>query len=110
MRTLAARVTGVLVSTGLVATFAAASGAGADTTSGVGTGQASTTVLRVQLGNGGSLLNLRVLGDDGTSTIDNKVATPSGVSRLTPLSVSSGVGALSGPLATLNNAVPSRES
>src|SRR4051812_29433244 len=95
---------------GLAALAGSTAMASADTASGVGTSQVSTTVVGVQLGNAGSLLNLRVLGDDASSTIDTKVSQPSAFSRLTPLAVSSNVAALSGPLATLSAAVPAAES
>src|SRR5205823_13260837 len=67
-------VAGVSASTiglaGLVSLSGLQASAGADTASGVGTSQVSTTVLGVQIGSAGSLLNLRVLGDDANSTID----------------------------------------
>ena len=45
--------------------------------SGVGTSKATDTILNVALGNAGSLFNLRVLGDDGSASIDPTVAKPS---------------------------------
>jgi hypothetical protein len=57
---------------------------------GVGTSQASTTVVDVELGPDGSLLGVRLLGDDARSTIDPKVAaTAEAFSRFTALTVSS---------------------
>ena len=97
----------------MVGVLGASAGASADTTagtSGVGTSKVSTTVVGVQLGADGSLLNLRLLGDDASSTIDTKVSAPTAFSRLTPLTVASNVAALAGPLATLSSAVPAAES
>src|SRR3954454_16980867 len=68
-----------------VGVLTATAGASADTAAGVGTSKVSTTVVGVQLGTDGSLLNLRILRDDGSSTIDAKVSQPSAMSRLTPL-------------------------
>src|SRR5204862_6445556 len=48
--------------------------------------------------------------DDAASSIDSKVGAPSAFSKLTPLTASSSVAALSGPLNTLSSAVPSAES
>ncbi len=64
---------------------------------GVGTSQASTTVLSVQLGD---LLGLRVLGDDARATIDHQVADPSAFSKLVGVEVTSKV------LPALNLSVP----
>src|SRR5947209_15616829 len=74
----------------VVAVTVAASSAGAAgaATNGVGTGKASTTVVGLKLGDG-SLLDVRVLGDDSVSTIDPKVGASSAFARLTPVSVSS---------------------
>src|SRR4051812_28744938 len=44
--------------------------------SGVGTGSVSSTVLDVQLGSNGDILGVRVLGDDGLSTIDPAKGAP----------------------------------
>jgi hypothetical protein len=79
----------------LLTATAATGTAGAATPSGVGTSKASTTVLNVALGSNGALLNIRVLGDDGTANIDPKVATPaSAASAISPLTSSSSVSAL----------------
>src|SRR5438445_13859768 len=79
----------------LLGAVASTGTAGAATPSGVGTSKASTTVLNVSLGNNGSLLNLRVLGDDASANIDPKVAIPSSASSaISPLTSSSSVSAL----------------
>ena len=79
----------------LLAATAATGTAGAASSTGVGTSKASTTVLNVALGNNGSLLNVRVLGDDGAANIDPKVAAPSSASSaISPLTSSSSVSAL----------------
>jgi hypothetical protein len=58
-------------------------------TTGVGTSEVSTTVLDVQLGTDGSVLGVRLLGDDARSSIDPKVAAGEAYSRLHAVSVSS---------------------
>src|SRR5919107_543014 len=64
----------------------------AATPAGISTATAGTSVLRVQLGSAGSLLGVRVLGDDSRSTIDPKVASVSSAfTRLAPLDVTSAV-------------------
>lgn len=73
---------------------AAFSSPAVDAASGVGTAATSTSVLSVRLGADGSLLNLRVLGDDGRATTDPKVAATEAFSRLSALSLSSSVPAL----------------
>lgn len=70
------------------------SGIGAATaaeTRGVGTSKATFSLLSLDLGDGGSLLNLDVLLDDALSTIDSLVATPNAFSKLSPLSLTSSV-------------------
>lgn len=53
---------------------------------GVGTAKASTTVVGVSLGTDGSLLDVRLIGDDAQSTIDaNTAAAPEAYSKLTAL-------------------------
>jgi hypothetical protein len=65
--------------------------AGAAST-GVGTSNASTTVLHVALGNAGSLLDVKLLADSAQSTIDSKTAAVStAFSKLTALRASSSV-------------------
>src|SRR5207302_5298637 len=72
---------------------------------GVGTTSATTTVLNVALGNNGSLLNIRLLGDDDRATIDPAVAKPSdAITKLTPLAITSSV------IPALNISVPAIES
>src|SRR3954466_2146258 len=44
---------------------------------GVGSGTVSSTLLRVDVGDAGGILSVRVLGDDGTSTIDPAKGAPS---------------------------------
>ncbi|HWW53167.1 MAG TPA: LPXTG cell wall anchor domain-containing protein [Acidimicrobiales bacterium] len=60
------------------------------TTTGVGSTATKTTVLNVQLGQGGSLLNLSLLGDSGGASIDPTNA-PSAATSLVPLTLSSGL-------------------
>jgi hypothetical protein len=82
--------------------------AGAASSSGVGTTQASTTILSALLGSKDKpLLNLGVLGDTARSTIDSKVAPASAVTNLVPASLASSlVPALGG----LTGSFPSFES
>src|SRR3954469_5777343 len=63
--------------------------ASAEEVQGVGTGSVSATVLQVDVGDGGNILSIRVLGDDGTSTTDPANGTPSSSTSLTPLTISS---------------------
>jgi hypothetical protein len=80
----------------LLGAAAAAGGtASAATPTGVGTTKATTTALNVALGKGGSLLNVRVLGDDGSANIDPKQGSPSSAgSALSPLTSTSSVSQL----------------
>ncbi|HUQ40761.1 MAG TPA: hypothetical protein VM030_11470 [Acidimicrobiales bacterium] len=83
---------------GLISVVGSAGVAGAvDPVKGVGTTQASTSVLNATIGD---LLSLRVLGDDARSTIDPQVSAPEAFSRLTALSLKSAV------LPALNVTVP----
>jgi hypothetical protein len=63
--------------------------ASAGSTTGVGTGTVSATALRVDLGANGDLLSIRVLGDDGTSTIDPAKGTPISSETVRPLTINS---------------------
>lgn len=77
--------------TGAVSSFGAASAA----TPGVGTSDVSTTVVGVTVGDDGSILGLRLLGDDARATIDPAVSPPTAYSRYTAVDISSDtVGAL----------------
>jgi LPXTG-motif cell wall-anchored protein len=75
----------------VTAAFSGVGAATAETPSGVGTSKASTSILSLQLGKSGSLLNLRLLGDDAQSTIDSAVASPHSATQLVPLSLTSDV-------------------
>ena len=59
------------------------------TPAGVGTGTVSATALRIDLGANGDLLSIRVLGDDGTATIDPAKGTPVSSETLRPLTITS---------------------
>ena len=65
----------------LLGATAAAGGTASAQTNGVGTTKATTTAVNVALGSNGSLLNVRVLGDDGSANIDPKQGTPSAAAR-----------------------------
>src|SRR4051794_10617460 len=79
----------------LLGATAAAGTASAATPTGVGTTRATTTVLNVALGTDGSLLNLRLVGDDGTANIDPKQGAPSSAaSSLAPLTTNSSISQL----------------
>lgn len=79
----------------LLGAAVAAGGPAGAATNGVGTTRATTTAVNVALGTDGSLLNLRLLGDDGTANIDPKQGTPSAASSsLSPLTSTSSVSAL----------------
>jgi hypothetical protein len=91
----------------LTATIAGPSPAGAQSAEGVGTSKASHTLISLQLGNAGSLLDLGVLADSALSTIDVDQQPAHGVSRLVPVSLASGV--LPG-LSNLVSALPTFES
>lgn len=75
----------------LTAVLAAPSPAGAQSAQGVGTSKASHTLLSLQLGDGGSLLNLGILADTAQSTIDAALEPANAVTRLVPVSLSSTV-------------------
>ena len=75
----------------LTAAFAGPSPAGAQSAEGVGTSKASQTLLSLQLGDAGSLLNLGILADTAQSTIDAALEPAHGVSKLVPVSLASGV-------------------
>ncbi|MCU1450508.1 MAG: hypothetical protein JWP02_2678, partial [Acidimicrobiales bacterium] len=96
------RILGAVTAAAALLTATAATGtAGAAATNGIGTSKASTTVLNVALGNNGSLLDVRVLGDDGSANIDPGVGTPSAASSaLSPLTSSSAA------VSALNIALP----
>jgi hypothetical protein len=63
--------------------------AAAEETNGVGTGSVSSTLLQVDVGEGGGILSIRVLGDDGVATIDPANGVPTASTTLTPLVISS---------------------
>lgn len=91
MHKLRLRVTAAAAALCVTAAFSGVGPAAAATSSGLGTTKASTTILGLQLGNAGSLLNLRILGDDAQSNIDNAVSAPEAFSRLVPASLTSKV-------------------
>jgi hypothetical protein len=91
----------------LTATIAGPSPAGAQTAEGVGTSKASHTLLGLQLGNAGSLLNLGILADTAQSTIDVAQEPAHALSRLVPVSLASG---LVPGLSNLVSALPTFES
>src|SRR5436305_13429278 len=72
----------------LVGAVASTGTAGAATPTGVGTSKASDSILKVALGSNGSLLNLRLLGDDGSASIDPTVAKPAAASS--PITAATG--------------------
>lgn len=73
----------------------------ASAANGVGTSQVSTTVLNASVGAAGSVLGVRLLGDDARSTIDSAVsAAPEAYSRLSALTLTSGL------VPALNTVVP----
>jgi LPXTG-motif cell wall-anchored protein len=86
VRVVAAAVAGSLAGVLIAAQPASA----ATSTSGVGFTMTKTTVLEVQLGQNGSLLDLNVLGDHGGASIDPHNAPSSSVS-LVPLTLTSGL-------------------
>src|SRR4051794_31894937 len=81
--------------TALLGAAAATGGPAVAATNGVGTTRATTSVLNVALGQDGSLLNVRVVGDDGSANIDPKQGSPSSAaSSISPLTSTSSVGLL----------------
>ncbi|HVF75019.1 MAG TPA: hypothetical protein VM938_08215 [Acidimicrobiales bacterium] len=87
MRNVRAAVAAVttVVLVGAASSFGSASAA----TAGVGTADVTTTVVGVALGTDGSVLGVRLLGDDARATIDPAVSAPEAFSRLTGVEVSS---------------------
>jgi hypothetical protein len=77
--------------------------AAADPTTGVGTTTASTSVLELKLGDG-SLLDLRLGGEDSQSTIDKKTGPTSAFTKLVPLSLASKA------VSALNTSLPALEA
>ena len=91
MRKQCLRVVAIVAALGLTAAFTAV-GAGAESeTRGVSTTTAATTLLGLELGNAGSLLNLRIMGDDAKSTVDRAVSDPLAVTKLVPAELTSQV-------------------
>ena len=83
--TLAASGVALLLTTAAVAPASAAS-------SGVGTSQASTSILDVALGSVGNALKLNILSDKGQASIDPKVSNPAkAIADLSPLRLASTV-------------------
>ena len=64
--------------------------AAAEETTGVGRGTVSSTLLQVDVGEAGEVLSVRLLSDEGTSTIDPADGAPSSSTSLTPFSITSG--------------------
>src|SRR2546423_1476738 len=92
--TLAASGVALLLTTAAVAPAGAAS-------SGVGTSQASTSILNVALGTAGNALNLNLLSDKAQSSIDPKVSNPAkAIADLSPLRIASSI------IPSLNGSVP----
>lgn len=102
MRKFRAVASGAVAATMLAATVGAGAGATAEPT-GVGTARSGTSLLRVVLGDG-SLLDLRVLGEDSMATIDRAKSEPSAFTRVAPLDV------VSKTVAALNASVPGLEA
>lgn len=76
----------------LVIGAATSMGAAGAAPTGVGTSQASTTVVGLSLGTNGSLLDVRLIGDDAQSTIDEKTAAaPEAFSKLTAVRATSAI-------------------
>ena len=63
--------------------------AAADDASGVGTATVSSTLLQIDVGAGGGVLHVRLLGDDGSSTIDPANGSPIASTSISPLRISS---------------------
>src|SRR3954462_8981841 len=93
------------LATAIIGAVASVGSAGAATT-GAGTSKAATSVLQVALGNNGSLLNLRLLGDDSQATIEPQGTAPAAFTRPSPLTISSAVKALNISLPTVEAKSP----
>lgn len=107
MKRFPVRITAAASAFCVAAAFSGIGAAGAAETSGVGTSKASFSLVSLELGKAGSLLNLQVLADNALSTIDSVVSAPNALSRLVPLSLTSQVlPALNG----ITSALPSFES
>ena len=91
----------------LTAVLVAPSPAGAQAPEGVGTSKAAHTLLSLQLGNAGSLLNLGILADTAQSTIDSALEPANAYSKLVPVSLASG---LLPNIGNLVSALPTFES
>lgn len=110
MRTFKA-ISAAVLAAGLAGAGPLAASASAAATTGVGSAKTSTSVIRIQLG-GGSLLDLRLVGEDSQSTIDKaKAGTASAFTRLVPLALaSSAVPALSVALPAIEARSPGGSS
>src|SRR5687767_1265496 len=76
----------------LVIGAASSLGSAGAATTGVGTSTVSTSILHASLGDAGSLLDVRLLGDEAQSTLDSKTAAaPTAFSKLTALKATSTV-------------------
>ena len=94
---------GALAATMIGAAGPSIVGAAAADPTGVGTTTASTSVLELKLGDG-SLLDLRLGGEDSQSTIDKKTGPTAAFTKLAPLSVTSKA------VPALNTALPALEA
>jgi hypothetical protein len=63
--------------------------AAAQDANGVGTGTVTSTLLQVDVGDGGGVLSVKVLTDEGSSTIDPAVGAPVASTSVVPVSISS---------------------
>lgn len=82
--------------------------AGAQAPPGVGSTTGSTTLLGIRIGEPAvGPLDVRLLGEDGTSLLDSLEGTPNAMARVVPLSVTS---SLVPALSAVNNLVPTVES
>ncbi len=75
----------------LIGAFASMGTANAADAKGVGTTQTTSSLVDVALGSAGSLLRIRVLGDDSKATIDPAVGTSSALTQMFGLKISSSV-------------------
>ena len=85
---------GVSAAVVALATAAVTTGTASAASSGNGSSQASTSLVTLDLGQNGPLLNLVVVGDTGLANTDPKVGTSSASSSLSPVTVSSSVSQL----------------
>ncbi|MEO6121690.1 MAG: hypothetical protein ABIW46_01680, partial [Acidimicrobiales bacterium] len=91
MRRLPVRATAAASVFFVAAAYSGVGAASAAETKGVGSSKATFSLVNLELGNAGGLLNLQVLADQALSITDSLISTPKAFTKLSPLSLTSSV-------------------